>query len=576
MTHRNGRRRDGKSKPHLRPPSPVPRPPFAEALNEYEQRASRQPERTDVRLMTTSSEPVERLYTPADFPERAYMDRLGFPGEWPYTRGVHATGHRGRLWTMRMFAGFGNAEETNERFRYLLAQGQTGLSVAYDMPTLYGYDTDDPRAEGEFGTCGVAVSSVADMEVLFDGIPLDEITTSMTINSPAAMIWAMYLVNAEKRGIPLEQLSGTTQNDILKEYIAQKEYIFPPRPSTKLVVDTFEYGAQHVPRWNTISISGYHIREAGATALQELAFTLADGIQYVQSAVDAGLDVDTFAPRLSFFFDVHNDFLEEIAKLRAARRIWAKVMRDRFGATNARSLWCRFHCQTAGVSLFVEQPENNIVRTTLQALAAVLGGTQSLHTNSMDEAMALPSEKAVRIALRTQQIIAYESGVANTVDPLGGSYAIEALTDRMERGCFEYFSRIDEMGGMLEAIEKGFPQREIADSAYRYQQEIDSRQRILVGVNEFRQGNDDRIEIPIHVLTEESERRHLERLNRVRRERDKVAVGEALRRLENAARNGRANLMPYIMDAVRGYATLGEMCNLLRGVYGEYRESSLI
>jgi methylmalonyl-CoA mutase, N-terminal domain len=576
MTHRGGRRRDGKSKPHLRPPSPVPRPPFAEALNEYEQRASRQPERADVRLMTTSSEPVERLYTPADFPERAYMDRLGFPGEWPYTRGVHATGHRGRLWTMRMFAGFGNAEETNERFRYLLAQGQTGLSVAYDMPTLYGYDTDDPRAEGEFGTCGVAVSSLADMEVLFDGIPLDEITTSMTINSPAAMIWAMYLVNAEKRGIPVEQLSGTTQNDILKEYIAQKEYIFPPRPSTKLVVDTFEYGAQHVPRWNTISISGYHIREAGATALQELAFTLADGIQYVQSAVDAGLDVDTFAPRLSFFFDIHNDFLEEIAKLRAARRIWAKVMRDRFGATDARSLWCRFHCQTAGVSLFAEQPENNIVRTTLQALAAVLGGTQSLHTNSMDEAMALPSEKAVRIALRTQQIIAYESGVANTVDPLGGSYAIEALTDRMERGCFEYFSRIDEMGGMLEAIEMGFPQREIADSAYRYQQEIDSRQRILVGVNEFRQGNDDRIEIPIHVLTEESGRRHLERLNRVRRERDKVAVGEALRRLENAARNGRANLMPYIMDAVRGYATLGEMCNLLRGVYGEYRESSLI
>jgi len=344
----------------------------------------------------------------------------------------------------------------------------------------------------------------------------------------------------------------------------------------KLVVDTFEYGAQHVPRWNTISISGYHIREAGATALQELAFTLADGIQYVQSAVDAGLDVDTFAPRLSFFFDVHNDFLEEVAKLRAARRIWAKVMRDRFGARDARSLWCRFHCQTAGVSLFVEQPENNIVRTTLQALAAVLGGTQSLHTNSMDEAMALPSEKAVRIALRTQQIIAYESGVANTVDPLGGSYVIEALTDRMERGCFEYFSRIDEMGGMLEAIEKGFPQREIADSAYRYQQEIDSRQRILVGVNEFRQGNEDPIEIPIHVLTEESERRHLERLNRVRRERDQVAVGEALQRLENAARDGRANLIPYVMYAVRGYATLGEMCNLLRGVYGEYRESALI
>src|SRR5438105_8835024 len=356
-------------------------PLFEQALREYEQAAERLPERP-LRFMTTSSDPVRRLYTPADFRESAYLGKVGFPGQAPYTRGVHATGHRGRLWTMRMFAGFGNAEETNERFRYLLAQGQTGLSVAYDMPTLYGYDTDDPRAEGEFGTCGVAVSSVADMEVLFDGIPLDEITTSMTINSPAAMIWAMYLVNAEKRGIPLEQLSGTTQNDILKEYIAQKEYIFPPRPSTKLVVDTFEYGAQHVPRWNTISISGYHIREAGATALQELAFTLADGIQYVQSAVDAGLDVDSFAPRLSFFFDIHNDFLKEIAKPRPARRIWAKVMKERFSARNDRSLWCRFHCQTAGVSLFVEQPENNIIRTTIQALAAVLGGTQSLHTNS--------------------------------------------------------------------------------------------------------------------------------------------------------------------------------------------------
>jgi methylmalonyl-CoA mutase N-terminal domain/subunit len=477
---------------------------------------------------------------------------------------------------MRMFAGFGNAEETNARFKYLLANGNAGLSVAYDMPTLYGYDTDDPQAEGEFGTCGVAVSSLADMEILFDGIPLDEVTTSMTINSPAAMIWAMYLVNAEKRGIPWDKLSGTTQNDILKEYIAQKEYIFPPRPSTRLVVDTFDYGAQHVPRWNTISISGYHIREAGATALQELAFTLADGIQYVQSAVDAGLDVDSFAPRLSFFFDIHNDFLEEIAKLRAARRIWARVMRDRFGAKQARSLWCRFHCQTAGVSLFVEQPENNIVRTTIQALAAVLGGTQSLHTNSMDEAMALPSEKAVRIALRTQQIIAFESGVANTVDPLAGSYAIEALTDRMQRGCFEYFSKIDEMGGMLSAIERGFPQREIADSAYRYQQEIDSRQRVLVGVNDFLQGNDEPIEIPIHAITLESQERHLSRLRRVRRERDQALCATALERFENAARDGRDNLMPYIVDAVRAYATLGEMCNVLRGVYGEYREPALV
>jgi methylmalonyl-CoA mutase, N-terminal domain len=548
---------------------------FDEGLNAYRAAAAKQSERP-MRFMTTSSEPIERLYTPEHFRESEYLGKLGFPGEWPFTRGVHVTGHRGKLWTMRMFAGFGNAEETNARFKYLLANGNAGLSVAYDMPTLYGYDTDDPKAEGEFGTCGVAVSSLADMEVLFDGIPLDEVTTSMTINSPAAMVWAMYLVNAEKRGVPWDKLSGTTQNDILKEYIAQKEFIFPPRPSTKLVVDTFDYGARYVPRWNTISISGYHIREAGATALQELAFTLADGIQYVQSAVDAGLDVDSFAPRLSFFFDVHNDFLEEVAKLRAARRVWAKVMRERFGARNERSLWCRFHCQTAGVSLFVEQPENNIVRTTMQALAAVLGGTQSLHTNSMDEAMALPSEKAVRIALRTQQIIAYESGVANTVDPLGGSYAIEALTNRMEQGCFEYFQRIDDMGGMLTAIERGFPQREIADSAYRYQQEVDTRQRILVGVNDFQQGNDEPIEIPIHAITIESEQRHLNRLRRVRAERDQSAVATALERLENAARDGGENLMPYIVEAVRAYATLGEMCNLLRGVYGEYHEPALV
>jgi methylmalonyl-CoA mutase N-terminal domain/subunit len=555
--------------------TPVQLPLFEDALRAYEAAAAGQPERP-IKFMTTSSEPMNRLYTPSDFSDDEYLEKLGFPGAWPYARGVHATGHRGRLWTMRMFAGFGNAEETNARFKYLLANGNAGLSVAYDMPTLYGYDTDDPKAEGEFGTCGVAVSSLADMEILFDGIPLDEVTTSMTINSPAAMIWAMYLVNAEKRGIPWDKLSGTTQNDILKEYIAQKEYIFPPRPSTRLVVDTFGYGAQHVPRWNTISISGYHIREAGATALQELAFTLADGIQYVQSAVDAGLDVDSFAPRLSFFFDIHNDFLEEIAKLRAARRIWARVMRDRFGAKQERSLWCRFHCQTAGVSLFVEQPENNIVRTTIQALAAVLGGTQSLHTNSMDEAMALPSEKAVRIALRTQQIIAFESGVANTVDPLAGSYAIEALTDRMERGCFDYFAKIDELGGMLAAIERGFPQREIADSAYRYQQEVDSRDRVLVGVNEFLQGNEEPIAIPIHAITLESQEKHLARLRRVRRERDQALWAAALERFENAARDGRDNLMPYIVDAVRAYATLGEMCNVLRGVYGEYREPALV
>ncbi len=552
-----------------------PLPGFEAALEEYEALAVRLGERVGP-FMTTSSEPIERLYTPADFREATYLDKLGFPGQWPYTRGVHATGYRGKLWTMRMFAGFGNAEETNARFRYLLANGNAGLSVAFDMPTLYGYDTDDLRADGEFGTCGVAVSSLADMEVLFDGIPLDEITTSMTINSPAAMVWAMYLAAAERRGIPLDRLAGTTQNDILKEYIAQKEYIYPPRPSMKLVVDTFAFGAEHVPRWNTISISGYHIREAGATALQELAFTLADGIAYVQAAVDTGLAVDSFAPRLSFFFDVHNDFFEEVAKLRAARRVWAKVMRDRFGARDPRSLWCRFHCQTAGVSLFVEQPENNVVRTTVQALAAVLGGTQSLHTNSMDEAIALPSEKAARIALRTQQILAHESGAANTVDPLGGSYFVESLTDRMEQGCFDYFRRIDELGGMVAAVEKSFPQREIADSAYRYQREIDERQRIVVGVNDFTQGNEEPIQIPIHAITAESKQRHLDRLNRVRRKRDQAAVAAALERLEAAARDGKANLMPFILDAVRSYATLGEMCNLLRGVYGEYREPALV
>ncbi len=576
MRTRNGESEDGATaSPGVVPATSAALRSFDEALRAYHESAERLPERPGP-FMTTSSEPVERLYTPADFRERDYLEKLGFPGQWPYTRALHATGYRGRLWTMRMFAGFGNAEETNARFKYLLEQGQTGLSVAFDMPTLYGYDTDDPRAEGEFGTCGVAVSSLADMEVLFDGIPLAEITTSMTINSPAAMIWAMYLAVAEQRGVPWEQLSGTTQNDILKEYIAQKEYIFPPRPSLKLVVDTFEFGSTHVPKWNTISISGYHIREAGATALQELAFTLADGIAYVQAAVDAGLDVDAFAPRLSFFFDVHNDFFEEVAKLRAARRVWAKVMRDRFGARDPRSLWCRFHCQTAGVSLFVEQPENNIVRTTVQALAAVLGGTQSLHTNSMDEAIALPSEKAARIALRTQQILAYESGMANTVDPLGGSYFVEALTDRMEQGCFEYFRRIDELGGMVAAIERSFPQREIADSAYHYQREIDERQRIIVGVNDFTQGNEEPIQIPIHTITPASKERHLARLNRVRRERDQARVAAALQRLENAARGGCENLMPSVLDAARAYATLGEMCNLLRRVYGEYREPALV
>ncbi len=538
------------------------------------------PERRDA-FITTSSAPVERLYTPLDIAGLDYERDLGFPGQYPFTRGVHPTMHRGRLWTMRMFAGFGTAEETNARYKYLLEHGETGLSVAFDMPTLYGYDTDDPQAEGEFGKCGVAVSSLADMEILFDDIPVDEITTSMTINSPAAVTWAMYIAAAEKRGIPMKVLGGTIQNDILKEYIAQKEFIFPPEPSMRLVVDTFEFGTKYLPKWNTISISGYHIREAGATAVQELAFTLADGFEYVKAGIERGLDVDEFAPRLSFFFNAHNDFFEEIAKYRAARRIWAREMRERFGTKNPRSWWMRFHTQTAGCSLTAQQPENNIVRTAIQALAAVLGGTQSLHTNSMDEALALPSESAVRIALRTQQIIAHESGVVNTVDPLAGSYFVEALTNRMEEEAYEYFRKIDALGGMLGAIERGFPQREIAESAYRYQREIDAAsltgQRILVGVNDYLTAQ--HIAIPLLEMDREGERRQRERLARVRRERDNELVGQRLETLRVAAQGGSAkgdNLMPYILDAVRAYATLGEICGVFRDIFGEYREPVIL
>jgi methylmalonyl-CoA mutase N-terminal domain/subunit len=548
-----------------------------EGLDKWEQTTlqktlNRSPERRDT-FITTSGAPVERLYTPLDIADLDYERDLGFPGQYPFTRGVHPTMYRGRLWTMRMFAGFGTAEETNARYKYLLEHGETGLSVAFDMPTLYGYDTDDPQAEGEFGKCGVAVSSLADMEILFDGIPVDKITTSMTINSPAAVIWAMYIVAAEKRGIPMEVLGGTIQNDILKEYIAQKEFIFPPEPSMRLVVDTFEFGAKHLPKWNTISISGYHIREAGATAVQELAFTLADGFEYVKWGIERGLDVDEFAPRLSFFFNAHNDFFEEIAKFRAARRIWAREMRERFGAKNPRSWWMRFHTQTAGCSLTAQQPENNIVRTAIQALAAVLGGTQSLHTNSMDEALALPSEFAARIALRTQQIIAYESGVANTVDPFGGSYFVEALTNRIEEEAYEYFRKIEAMGGMLAAIERGFPQREIAESAYRYQREIDTKERIIVGVNDYL--TEEPLTIPLLEMDREGERRQIERLKRVRRERDNRAVRERLIALERAAR-GSGNLMPYILDAVREYATLGEIMGVFREVFGEYREPVIL
>jgi len=534
----------------------------------WEQKTANARERAP-RFITGSSKPVKRVYTPLDVDTTNYLEDIGFPGEYPYLRSVHPTGHRGRLWTMRMFAGFGSAEETNERFKYLLGHGETGLSTAFDMPTLMGYDTDDPHALGEFGKCGVAVSSLADMEILFDGIPVDQVTTSMTINSPAPIIWAMYIVAAEKRGIPMAQLGGTIQNDILKEFIAQNEYIFPPQPSMRLVVDTFEFGTQHLPKWNTISISGYHIREAGATAAQELAFTLADGLAYVQAGIERGLDVDEFAPRLSFFFNSHNDFFEEIAKFRAARRIWAREMRERFGAKNERSCWLRFHTQTAGCTLTAQQPENNIVRTAIQALAAVLGGTHSLHTNSMDEALALPSLEAARVALRTQQIIAHESGVTNSVDPLGGSYMLEAMTNQIEREAYDYFARIDSLGGVIPAIEQGFFQREIAASAYRYQKEVEAKDRIVVGVNEYVQ--EDETPIPLLQMDPVGEQRHLERLNRVRRDRDGAAVSEALARIREAAQ-GSENLMPHFVSAVRAYATLGEICGVLRQVFGEYRQ----
>jgi methylmalonyl-CoA mutase N-terminal domain/subunit len=540
--------------------------------NTLKKTLDRHPERLE-KFMTTSSAPVERLYTPLDVADLDYARDLGFPGEYPFTRGVHSTMHRGRLWTMRMFAGFGTAEETNARYKYLLEHGETGLSVAFDMPTLYGYDTDASEALGEFGKCGVAVSSLADMEILFDGIPVDEITTSMTINSPAAVVWAMYIAMAENRGIPIEVLGGTIQNDILKEYIAQKEFIFPPKPSMRLVVDTFEFGSQYLPRWNTISISGYHIREAGSTAVQELAFTLADGLEYVRWGIERGLDLDEFTPRLSFFFNSHNDFFEEICKFRAARRIWAREMRESFGAKDPRSWLLRFHTQTAGCSLTAQQPENNIVRTAWQALAAVLGGTQSLHTNSMDEALALPSEYAAKIALRTQQLLAHESGVVNTVDPLAGSYFVEALTDRMEQETYEYFRQIEARGGVIPALEKGFFQREIAEAAYRYQMEIDTHQRTVVGVNEYTE--DAPVRIPLLEMDPEGYERQVARLERVRRERDNERVGATLESLREAAR-GTENTMPFILDSVRAYATLGEIMGVFREVFGEYREPTII
>ncbi len=537
-----------------------------------QQSLAQMPERKQ-HFITTSSEPIERLYTPLDVHSLDYLDDLGLPGEYPFTRGIHPSLHRGRSWTMRMFAGFGTAEETNARFKYLLDQGQTGLSIAFDLPTLMGYDTDAPQALGEFGKCGVAVASLKDMEILLEGIPLDKISSSMTINSPAAIIWAMYIAVAEKQGIRPEQLRGTIQNDILKEYIAQKEYIFPPEPSMRLVVDTIEYGTNVVPQWNTISISGYHIREAGSTAAQELAFTLADGMEYVRWGMDRGLDPDEFAPRLSFFFNAHNDFFEEIAKYRAARRIWAKEMRHTFGAKQPRSWLMRFHTQTAGVSLTAQQPENNIVRVALQALAAVLGGTQSLHTNSMDEALALPSEHAVTVALRTQQIISEESGVANTVDPLGGSFFVEALTDRMESQAYAYFRRVEELGGMLPSIDKGFFQSEISDAAYRYQREIDERVRGIVGVNAFQ--DDTPVTIPILQMDPQGYRRQIARLEQVRKERDAGRVGQALDRLRIACQ-GTENTMPFILEAVHAYATLGEIIEVMKDEFGIYEEPTWI
>jgi len=524
-------------------------------------------------FLTTSDIPVSRLYTPLDVQDLDYLCDLGFPGVYPFTRGIYPTMYRARLWTMRQYAGFGTAEQTNQRFKYLLSQGQTGLSVAFDFPTQVGYDCDHPMARGEVGRAGVSVSTLRDMEILFDGIPLDKITTSMTINAPAAILLAMYIVVGEKQGVPQNALDGTVQNDILKEYVARGMYIFPPKPSMRLVTDIFEYCAKNVPKWNVISISGYHIREAGATAVQEVAFTLANAIAYVQAAVDRGLNVDQFASRISFFFAAHNNLFEEVAKFRAARRLWAKIMRERFKAKNPASWMLRFHTQTSGVSLTAQQPLNNIIRVTLQALAAVLGGTQSLHTNSFDEAYALPSEQAVTIALRTQQIIAHESGVADTIDPLGGSYYVEYLTKQIEEKAAEYIQRIDEMGGAVAAIEKGFMQREIMESAYRYQKEVESKKRIIVGVNEF--VSEEKTPVKILRIDPEIEKKLIERLKEVKRQRNNVKVKKALDMLRRSAEKENENLMPHIIRAVREYATLGEICDVLREVFGEYKPPAI-
>jgi methylmalonyl-CoA mutase, N-terminal domain len=532
---------------------------------------SKNPER-DAEFSTMSGIPVKALYTPEDV-EGSYDEKLGYPGEYPYTRGVYPNMYRGRLWTIRQFAGFGDAEETNRRFRYLIDHGQNGLSVAFDMPTLMGLDSDSPLSLGEVGTEGVAIDSLEDMERLFEGIRMDEITTSMTINAPAMTLLAMYVVAAEKQGVPPEALGGTNQNDILKEYIAQKEWLFPPEPSMRVFKDMLVYSTEHMPKWNTVSISGYHIREAGSTAAQELAFTLADGFAYVEAGVEAGLDVDDFAPRFSFFFNSHIDFFEEIAKFRAARRIWATVMKERYGAKDERSLRMRFHTQTAGVSLTAQEPYNNVARTAFEALAAILGGTQSLHTNSLDEALALPTEEAVRIAVRTQQIAALETGVTNTIDPLGGSYFVEALTDEIERQAYDYFRQIDELGGMIKAIEVGFPMREIAEASARYQRELEEKRRYMVNVNVYEP--QDEQEMEIHRIDPEISRRQVERLERLKDKRDKALVEKRLEELKEVAR-GDGNTMYPILEAVRAYATVGEISFALQEVFGSYRETPVI
>jgi len=545
---------------------------YKKRRNSYQKKAG-VTKTSGMKFTTVSGEPIELFYGPDDIENINYLSEIGFPGEYPFTRGIHVNGYRGKIWTMRQFAGFGSPEDTNKRFHYLLNHGQTGLSVAFDLPTLMGWDSDSPMSEGEVGICGVSISSLEDMEILFDKIPLDKVSTSMTINSPAAMIFAFYLAVAKKQNVEYKNLRGTLQNDILKEYIAQKEYIYPPHPSMRIIVDMIEFCAKDVLQWNPVSVSGYHIREAGSTSVQELAYTLADGFAYIEACIERGMDVDKFAPRISFFFNSHLDFFEEIAKFRAARKIYAKRMKERYEAKNPRSWWLRFHTQTAGCTLTAQQPENNIVRTAFQALAGVLGGTQSLHTNSMDESLALPSEKAVKIALRTQQIIAYETGVINTVDPLGGSYFVEALTDKMEKQANEIFDQIDAFGGVIPAIESGYFQKEIADAAYRYQREVEQKEKFIVGVNEFVEENE-KIDIPILTISPKVEKMQRERLIALRSKRNQKAVEKSLETIRLAAVENR-NLMPVFVDAALNYVTLGEMTDELKKVFGVYEESAV-